>query len=183
MEKGTDGIESDQAEDFIRLLAEHEQRLGRYVLMLVPNVEDSNDILQESKLVMWRSFDQFQPGTNFSAWARKVIFNQVLKYRRQPARRSMPFSEDTLMLLEENIEQEIDYFDKRHEMLSGCVNRLKSQHRSIVDLRYNDGLGIESIAQIIGRTSGAVYRVLSRIRKNLRECVSRKLQEEMPGEN
>jgi RNA polymerase sigma-70 factor (ECF subfamily) len=71
----------DRAEEFVFLLARHERLLGAYVMTMVPHPQDADDILQEAKVVMWRNFTKFEPGTNFGAWARKVAFHQVLAYR------------------------------------------------------------------------------------------------------
>ena len=163
----------DRAEVFIRLLTEHERKLGRYVMLLVPHVHDADEILQEAKIAMWRSFEQFELGTDFPAWARKVVFHQVLKFRRRPSRRVQPFCDETLEILATQAVDCETQFDGRHHALSECLTKLDVDHRMILGLRYNDELPIERIAEQVGRTSGAVYRVLSRIRRTLHECVSK----------
>ena len=45
------------------------------------------DVFQAANLVLWRKFDQFEPGTNFFAWACQIIRYEVLKYREKYARR------------------------------------------------------------------------------------------------
>ena len=55
----------DRAELFIRLLAENERVLTAYVLTLLPHRPDAEDILQETKLALWRSFQQFPGGDEF----------------------------------------------------------------------------------------------------------------------
>jgi alpha-L-rhamnosidase len=47
---------------------------------LIACPQDAQDILQEGKIVMWRQFHQFELGTNFAAWARKILFYQILAY-------------------------------------------------------------------------------------------------------
>ena len=166
-----------RAETFLELLNESEGCLGRYTLMMVPNFQDAADILQESKIVMWRNFDDFEIGTNFGAWARKVIYYQVLKYRRHPDRKSLPFSEETLQLLDADAYAMGENLEFRCELLADCIEQLPEEHRQILDFRYRDESPVEEIANSVNRTSGAVYRVLSRIRKTLRDCVSRSIRD------
>ncbi len=168
--------DAERTEAFIRLLTEHERRLGRYTMMLVPQAHDADDILQEAKIVMWRSFDRFELGTNFGAWARVVVFHQVLAYRRKKAKLAVPLSEETLSLLASDAEPLMEHFDRRKSALSACVAKLQDEHRNILTLRYRDECSIEGIAERVDRTAGAVYRVLSRIRKNLHECVTKSLE-------
>ncbi|QDT65767.1 sigma-70 family RNA polymerase sigma factor [Calycomorphotria hydatis] len=168
----------DRTETFLRLLTEHERKLGRYAMMLVPHAPDADEILQEAKLVMWRSFDQFETGTDFAAWSRKVVFHQVLKYRRQPSRKALPFCEETYQLLAGEASSGEEYFDRRRMALKSCLTKLTSEHQRILSLRYEEELSIERIAEEVERTAGAVYRLLSRIRRSLHECITGTLKME-----
>ena len=78
--------ESDRTQEFLELLTQHDRALGVYVYSLVPRTADADDILQQTKMILWRCFDQFESGTNFLAWARKTAFHQILTYRRQNVR-------------------------------------------------------------------------------------------------
>ncbi len=168
--------QTDRTEAFIRLLTEHERKLGRYAMSMVPHAQDADDILQEAKIVMWRSFDRFELGTNFGAWARKVVFHQVLSYRRKKAKLATPLSEETLTLLAADAEEMVEHFDSRKSALSSCIAKLQEEHREILALRYRDEMSIESISERVDRTVGAVYRLLSRTRRNLHDCVSKTVE-------
>lgn len=166
----------DRTEAFLLLLSEHEKRLGIYVTGLISCPQDAQDILQEGKIVMWRNFEKFELGTNFPAWARKILFHQILAYRRRVKREpSGFFSEETLHLLNEESENahREGRWVKREEALKQCLIKLKDDHRRIVQMRYRDEASIEKIAHRVDRTEGAVYRLLSRLRKSLYECVER----------
>ena len=75
------------AETYVRLLAEHERSLETYVHGLMRRAADAEDVLQECKLVLWKQFDRYEPGTNFLAWARKIALNLILNHRRKEERR------------------------------------------------------------------------------------------------
>lgn len=169
---------SERTEEFIRLLGEHERRLAIYVTGLVVCPQDAQDILQEGKVVMWRNFEQFELGTNFAAWARKVLFYQVLAYRRRTKRdKSEALSDRMLELVHHEAETALheNRWEKRETALKRCLGKLDDEHRDIVEMRYRDEASIEKISHRTDRTEGAVYRVLSRIRKNLFQCVEREL--------
>ena len=46
---------------FLRLFLQNERRLYAYVLALLPNRADADDVLQEASLVMWDKFDAERP--------------------------------------------------------------------------------------------------------------------------
>ena len=118
----------DRTEAFIRLLIEHERKLGRYAMTLVPHAQDADEVLQESKMIMWRSFDRFQLGTDFVAWARKIVFHQVLKYRRRPSRRLQPFSDETIELIASTSRDMTERLDLQKEVLGDCIAKLPPDH-------------------------------------------------------
>ncbi|MCG8650686.1 MAG: sigma-70 family RNA polymerase sigma factor [Pirellulales bacterium] len=165
----------DRTEIFLNLLAEHERRLTYYALTLVPCQSTADDILQESKIVMWRNFDRFTIGTNFAAWARRIVLNQVLAFRKRKQREGLNFGEDYFHAVSEEIEQNLDAFEQRQTFLKGCIEKLPAEHRSMIQWRYLDEEAIEAIVQRTGRTLSATYRVLSRIRRKLFECVTQQL--------
>ncbi len=163
-------------EAFIRLLSEHERGLYLYVMTMTPQPSDADDILQEAKVVMWRHFAEFKQGTNFGAWARKVAFFQVLAYRKRKQRDRLCFSDQFVELVAEEMNEQEDHLESRYQTLASCVAKLDPEHRRIVSMRYEAEESVDSIAEAVGRTSGAVYRVLSRIRRSLHACVSAQME-------
>jgi len=168
----------DRAEAFIELLAEHESRITTYCMTLVPNWNDAEDILQEAKVAMWREFENFELGTNFGAWACKVVFYRVLAYRKKRQREKLRFSDAFLETVSDTTLDHADQLDTRAHALSSCIAKLNDDHRSIIRMRYFDGMSIDGISSRTRRAVGAVYRVLSRIRRNLHDCVNQQLASE-----
>lgn len=165
----------DRAEEFVFLLARYERPLGAYVMTMVPHAQDADDILQEAKVVMWRSFAQFQPGTNFGAWARKVAFHQVLAFRKRKHRDRLDFSEDFLRTVADEVETSAEHLEQRGRLLHECIAKLPADHRETLHLRYQENLSLEEMAARLGRTAGALYRLLSRVRHVLHDCVTKNL--------
>ena len=176
MNSGEEGVndEDDRSELFVRLLAENERQLAAYVMTFVPRAAEADDILQETKLGLWKTFSRFEQGTNFGAWARKAAFNRIMEFRRRKGRegRWLIFSGSTLELLAESFENDVDLRESRIMDLSKCIDKLPPEHRSIILLRYNESMTVDEVAERAGRSVGATYRVLSRIRLVLRDCVA-----------
>lgn len=172
----------DRAEAFVFLLARHERQIASYVMTLVPQPADADDILQQAKVVMWRHFDRFTPGTNFVAWARKIAFHQILSWRRRRRGDRLEFSDAFLSAVADEAERAGDALDERQQRLSECIEKLLPEHRRILQLRYDEGLAVEALAERVQRTVAAVYRVLSRIRAHLHACVGRQPIPEGPDE-
>ncbi len=163
-------------EMFLRTLAEHERWLAAYVYSLVARAADADDILQECKVTLWKRFSTFTPGTNFRAWARTIALHQVLNYRRSEQRR--PWSvldREFIEAVAAEIDRRSDLLERTSDSLHHCLRKLPEAHRAIVVWRYYDECEIDEIAAKTGRTIEAVYRLLSRIRVALNECIHRQL--------
>jgi RNA polymerase sigma-70 factor (ECF subfamily) len=165
----------DRAEEFVFLLARHERPLGAYVMTMVPHPQDADDILQEAKVVMWRNFSKFEPGTNFGAWARKIAFHQVLAHRKRKQRDRLDFSEEFLGAVASEAETSAEHLERRARLLHDCLAKLPAEHRDVLHHRYHEGLSIEDMAAKSSRTVCALYRLLSRVRQALHECVTKSL--------
>ncbi|MDF1756090.1 MAG: sigma-70 family RNA polymerase sigma factor [Verrucomicrobiales bacterium] len=165
---------AEKMEVFIELLTHHDQALNAYVMTLVASASDAQDILQETKIALWRSFESFEPGTNFGAWARKAALNRILDYRKRKGRENdrVWFSEECYEKLAEDFEPNAEVREARNHHLRECITKLQAPHREILTLRYFRDTSIEDVAARVGRTVDATYRVLSRIRLALRKCLT-----------
>jgi RNA polymerase sigma-70 factor, ECF subfamily len=169
-------ISAERVEEFVRLLGQNQRRVFLYVMCLVPNRNEAEEVVQETNLVLWREFANFQSGTNFAAWACRVAFNQVLAWRKRRQRDRLEFSDAFLGAVAEQAADDLDRLEERSQILAGCVEKLQPEQRDLVERRYTHGQAIEQIAGQCGRTVEAVYRALSRIRHALHECVTRTLE-------
>lgn len=167
---------TDPAEQYLVLLNEHERALAAYVHTLVPDRLDAEDILQSCKLTMWKQFSGFEPGTHFLAWARKIAFHQILNHRRGAKRKPLYSAEPAFLeAVAAEIDRVADSFTDRSEALHECLKRLPENQRRLVLLRYYEDHDIAAIARETDRTEAAVYKLLSRIRAALNDCVKSRL--------
>jgi RNA polymerase sigma factor (sigma-70 family) len=55
-----------------------------FVAAMIPRTADVDDVFQEVSMSLWRKFEDFEPGTDFAAWAIQSARFYVLKhYERQ----------------------------------------------------------------------------------------------------
>jgi RNA polymerase sigma-70 factor (ECF subfamily) len=172
----------DQARDplaFSELLREGRGRVFGYLLALVQNLADAEDLYQQTALLLWEKFDQYEPGTDFGSWATTVAHFTALNFLRRQSRRRALFSEAALQLLSE-AQAGLKTADctARSDALARCLETLPAGERRLVRLRYEGERSIQDIAEQEQRTVGAVYTALSRIRKTLLLCVERRVAKE-----
>ena len=169
-------------DEFARLLGGAQRRLFLYLTGLLGDRTAAEDVLQETNLVLWREFERFEPGTNFTAWSCRVAFNQVRAHRTKRGRDRLVFSDAFLGAVDEELTREADRLAERRAALAACLNRLPEHHRELVRHRYADDAATDALAARLGKSPAAVLRMLSRVRRALHECVTRTLGDRMSGE-
>lgn len=158
---------------FLSLFAQKQNRLYAFILMIVHNESDADEIFQETAALLWEQFDKFEVGTNFGAWAVSIAKFKVLEYLRQNRKSRRLFTQDLYEELTALAEPASSNVDRRLGALRTCFQRLDRTCRSLLTLRYQKNLSIQQIAQQKGVSAGAMYRRLSKVFGMLRTCVER----------
>ncbi len=165
---------SDPTEAFVGLLAQNQYEIHSFILTLVPHWADADDVMQTASIVLWRKFDQFQPGTDFVAWACRVARLEVQNFRRVKGRDRLLFNDALLQSLGEVRLSMGDELEAQRELLNGCITRLKPDDHELIRRCYGrKTISAKQVAVELGRPVNTVYKALIRIRRNLYECVQR----------
>ena len=178
--------ESDSADDrtaeFLRLYAAHQARIFAYIFALLPNWHDCEEVFQDMSVVLWRAFDEFQPGSNFRAWAFKVAFHQVLSFRKRNKRTAalLP-GPSVLEAIACEVERLSPELDAQIVALAGCVEKLPPHSRALLNRCYQNGVRTRQVALELGRPEGSIYKSLTRIRRILFDCIQQTLSLERHG--
>jgi RNA polymerase sigma-70 factor (ECF subfamily) len=171
--------DAEQRDAFARLFAQHDRWLFGYLVSLLGNRSDAEEVFQEVCVVLWRECTTFQIGTNFVKWASVIAHNQVRKFRRSQRRHGPQLSDDLIDVLAAEAVEQVDKLELRRAALNGCLQKLGEPDRNLIRNCYSDvRSSIKTSAQRLGRPLNTVYKALNRIRKSLYECIERTLAAE-----
>jgi len=126
-----------QSSEFIQSFTRVQRSLFLYILSLVPRPVDAEEILQETNLIVWTKSQQFQPGTNFRAWACQIAYFEVLKYRERKQREKLTFNPDLMELIAAESLQQAELMDRRRQALADCLLKLRESDRALIQTRYS----------------------------------------------
>ena len=165
------------SDEFILELTQCQQRLYGYIYRRVANRDQAMEVLQQTNLVLCRKADDFEPGTNFNAWAATVAHYQILSYSKTLARDRLVFTDEVLAAIDES-EPGNEMREAILKHLRYCLKKMSNDNQSLIKLRYERELSMEQLANEIGKKVGAVRVKLHRLRRGLRDCVETRVQEE-----
>lgn len=167
--------EQDRKDRFARAMVDAQPSLFAYVMSLVARSGDAHEVLQQTNLILWQKWEEFDAtqGESFSAWACGIARFEVLARYRDRSRDRHVFSEQAMLKLADMPGVEADEVSARMLALQTCLEKLEPAHRKMILMRYASDGSVPQIAESVGRPARSVSVTLSRIRKSLFECVTR----------
>jgi RNA polymerase sigma-70 factor (ECF subfamily) len=163
------------SEEFVQLFTRHQRRLYLFILSQVPSTHAADEVLQETNLVIWSKYHQFELTTNFFAWSAQIATYEVLKYRQRRQRDKLKFSDEFVQAVAEEAADRSDELELRRQALERCLQKLRPTDRELIRRRYQPGESGKDMAEELGRPANSVYQSLGRIRRTLLECINRRL--------
>jgi RNA polymerase sigma-70 factor, ECF subfamily len=161
--------------EFVPLFSANARRIYTYILTLLPNRADAEEVFQEVSALLWQRFHEFEPGTNFGAWGCRIAYFKALHVIERRKLRPTAFSDTMLEMLDAEILAMDDSLDAEYHALGDCLTKLNQTDREMIVLRYSEQGSPQRIAERYDRPVKSIYKSLDRIRRALLECVMRKL--------
>ena len=163
--------------EFLALLGHYDAQLAVCVHMIIPQWHAAEEVLQETRLTLWRKFDTFQPGSDFLAWARTVARYCACAYLRTARSQARIFSDEVTDALMAHAA--LTPADENHRWTAflECSRKMGSAARQLLQFAYVEKKKIKDVAEQLGRSVNGTHVALSRIRRQLGECMEQKLRE------
>ena len=162
----------DNKGSFVELYSSNYNRIKHTILSLVPNVNEAEDIMQETSRIMWEKFDQFEVGTNFVAWAITIARFQILKYRSKYSSK-VNFEPEIIDLLIEDAKKPLEEDQRRLNALRKCLKKLELKDQKLIRSRFELNKTAKELSQENGVAMNTIYRNQSRILSLLFGCIRR----------
>ncbi len=149
-------------------------------LRMTRNPQDAEDLVQETYLKAYKSFDSFTPGTNLKAWLYRIMTNTYINSYRKKQRRPLVTSADEVtdsQLYTSSSHDSTGLESAEVEALKGmpnsriseALNALNEDYRMVVYYADVEGLAYKEIAEVMEIPLGTVMSRLHRGRKQLRQ--------------
>jgi RNA polymerase sigma-70 factor (ECF subfamily) len=158
------------AEQFLR----SQRRIYAYIVSMLPNRADAEEVFQQTSLILWRKWAEFDREREFDRWACGIAHHEVRNYIRRAGRGSVSLTDAMLDTLGENLLSGKPRQNDRFDALEKCLQELSASHQELVERCYcRDEKPIE-LAEQLGIAPATLYMKLHRIRRALVECVERR---------
>ena len=167
----------DKQEQFEQEALPHLDAVYRFALRLTGSPADAEDLVQETFLRAFRSWDHYTPGTRIKSWLFTICRNAFLRQRQQDTRRSQVMqqaaaTEEPLFMPAYEDDPEGSFFGGIvDETILAHINEIPDEFREVVLLSDLEGLSYAEVAAVLDIPLGTVKSRLFRGRKLLQKLL------------
>lgn len=151
-------VESTRNEAFNLLLKKYQQKIYWHIRRLVIDHDDTDDLVQEVFIKVWKSLSNFRSDSQLYTWLYRIATNESITFlNRKKQKNNISLDETAGYELAETLASSA-YFDgdKAQMKLQKALLTLPEKQRLVFNMKYYDDLKYEEISEILGTTVGGL---------------------------
>jgi RNA polymerase sigma factor (sigma-70 family) len=142
---------------FTQLVRKYQERLYWHIRRMVVEHEDTNDILQNVFIKVWKNLAEFREESNLYTWLYRIGTNEALTWIEQQKRRTSVSISDNEDMFSERLTAQRDFDPNMIEWkLQQAIHTLPEKQKLVFNLRYYDEMPYEEMAGVLGTSVGAL---------------------------
>lgn len=150
----------------------HSAEIYRVALRMTRKKEDAEELVQETFMQAWSSFERYEPGTNCRAWLYAILFNKYSVARRKQFVQWKHIQEADEFVLENAVMPASISEHLTDETVIEALDQLPDYFRSIVILTDVYEFRYKEVSEILGIPIGTVMSRLNRARAKLKNSLA-----------
>ncbi len=156
-------LQSESADDhqkaFHLILKSYKERLYYLIRKILIDHEDTNDVVQEVFIKIWKNLDKFRGDSSLYTWLYRIATNEALSFlrkRKNVQNISIDDNPELLSYLETPSNATLMSGDEISLKLQKAVLQLPEKQRLVFNLKYFEHLSYEEISEITETTVGGL---------------------------
>tara|TARA_B110000438_G_C15528352_1_gene527328 strand:+ start:92 stop:595 length:504 start_codon:yes stop_codon:yes gene_type:complete len=161
-------------ETFEQLLNNNKGKIYRICKVYAVSPLEPQDLFQEVIFAIWKSMQTFKGNSSIDTWIYRITLNVCLRSKQKSEKSFNKILQlDSIQFVPVEIPVENNQQEK-YNALTSCISKLNKENKSIIIL-YLEELKYKEIAQITGLTENHIAVKMKRIKKNLLDCLTKKI--------
>lgn len=151
------------------LFGRHQTRVYRFVLNMVRNTAQAEDVISEVFLDVWRQAGRFEGRSGVATWLLSIARFKALSGMRK--RQDAPLDDKVAEVIRDESDTPDVQLQKKGKgiLLRQCMTKLSQEHREVLDLVYYHERSVEEVATILGIPGATVKTRMYYARQKLSE--------------
>jgi len=149
--------EKTKEQAFTQLVTKYQERLYWHIRRMVVEHEDTNDILQNMFIKVWKNLAEFREESNLYTWLYRIATNETLTWiEQQKKRSSVSLSDNEHIFADKLVAQRGFDSNKVEWRLQQAIQSLPEKQRLVFNLRYYDEMPYDEMATVLSTSAGAL---------------------------
>jgi RNA polymerase sigma-70 factor, ECF subfamily len=143
------------------------------------NTEDSEDVVQEGFIRLWKNFQSYKPEIKLTTWLYRILVNlclDILKSSQRKHERSARDVEGERNLAHHSATDDDMRSQELHELIQEAASELSPNQKAVFILRDLEDLPVEEVCSILSMSAGNVKSNLYYARHQMSEKLKKYYQ-------
>lgn len=149
--------EDSREQGFVLLVNAYQQRLYWHIRRMVIDHNDTDDVLQNTFIKVWKGLAKFRQESQLFTWLYRIATNEALSFIKKSQRfKSIPFEEGGAALAS-YIEHGTGISgDEISLKLQKAILMLPAKQRLVFNMKYFEEIKYEDMSKVTGTSVGAL---------------------------
>jgi RNA polymerase sigma factor, sigma-70 family len=157
---------------FTAILKKYQEKLYWHIRRLVVDHEDTNDVLQNMFIKVWKGLENFREDSQLYTWLYRIATNESLTFLEQQKKRSSVSLSDVETGMENKLKADTNFDANRLEWkLQLAIQKLPEKQRVVFNLRYYDEMPYEEMSRVLDTSEGALKASYHHAAKKIEEFI------------
>ncbi|MGJ5641589.1 RNA polymerase sigma factor [Formosa sp. S-31] len=165
------GVTKESA--FRELISLHKERLYWHIRSIVKSHEDTDDVLQNTFLKVYKNINTFKGDSKIFSWMYRIATNEAITFLNKKAKRLQISNEEVQELAINNLTSDI-YFEGSDIQLKlqKAIARLPQKQQLVFNMRYFQDIKYKDMSDILDTSEGALKASYHLAVKKIEEYLS-----------
>lgn len=142
---------------FKALMATYQERLYWHVRRMVTSHEETDDVLQNTFVKVFKGISTFRGGSSLYTWLYRIATNEALNALKKMNRiKTYNGGEGDLEIMDTLASDAWFDGDQAQAMLVAAINTLPDKQKAVFNLRYHEDMSYADISEVTGTSVGAL---------------------------
>jgi RNA polymerase sigma factor (sigma-70 family) len=152
------------------LIGQYQQKLYWHIRKIIIDHDDSNDVLQNTFIKVWKGMESFKEESKLYTWLYRIATNESISFLRQKQRKSTVSIDTVENQLSRSLESDPYYKgDEIQLKLQQAILTLSEKQRIIFNMRYYDEMPYDEMSEILDTTSVTLRTTYHQAAKKVEE--------------
>ncbi|RRO22581.1 RNA polymerase sigma factor [Flavobacteriaceae bacterium 14752] len=142
---------------FAELVEVYKERLYWHIRYLLKNHEDTDDVLQNTFIKIYKNIKKFKGDSRLYSWMYRIAKNESLTFLKKRSKMLKISNEELQSHIVNNLESDV-YFegDEIQLKLQKAISTLPEKQREVFQLRYFEEIKYQDMAELLQTSESAL---------------------------